>query len=753
MKIRLIYICLFFLIGGNAKLLLGQDFILESVMLETDHSLYLAGESIRMKGWVRDAAKRAPSNLSKILRVELWDSKGTMHTRTKLKVDGGTASGFLDIPTEINTGYYQLRAYTWWMNNGDSQDFFYKKLIIANPNQPLPLLTDEPQAVLPSSTISLFPEGGYMVYGLENHIGIRLTDPLGRKKESLGRIEKQDGSIAGAFQTGKDGQGSFDFTPESGQNYYIRLLENADTTQVFRIPAPQDTGVVLRTSLDDARVLNLSVASRDITPDRLEVVLDKGGYVRKMGEIILRDNRGTLSFSCADLPYGSWLVHLKSENGTIYAARKIYISAREPLQVEVNLSSQSLSTGSEMVVDIYTKNASGNPVSADLALSVVKQSKLDTRHGLDMPMQEPSELDILNRHVQLSGNSLAGVILPELYGHTINGRVTNRIGEPVPGARVMLSFPGKVAYLRIRRADNKGRFSFLMDDEIYGVREICVNAADDNGNALNVNLDKDVWDDVPYPSTVSLSFSEEEANDLQELFVHNQLYRAYHPPAPVPVPPLRSVFQDPDKVYILDDFTRFDTEETFREIIYRVALRRKGNSFIFRVFDVYREVLLDQDPLIMVDGIPVSEANTLIAINSKLLEKVELISALYHLDDVIWYGMVHGITYKGDASVLKLPVSYLRSPWVFYSQEQKPEVITETKTPEGESIPETHLPDLRKRLHWDTKLRTDSKGHVQLRFSTSDVPGDFVVKASGMNEKGVWSEGKAEFSVQTMKNR
>ena len=193
----------------------------------------------------------------------------------------------------------------------------------------------------------------------------------------------------------------------------------------------------------------------------------------------------------------------------------------------------------------------------------------------------------------------------------------------------------------------------------------------------------------------------------------------------------------------------FDTEETFREIIYRVALRRKGKQFLFRVFDIYREVLLDQDPLILIDGIPVSEANTLISINSKLLEKVELISALYHLDDIIWHGMVHGITYKGDASVLKLPVSYQRSPWVFYSQEQKPEA---TKDPEEEGS-NSHFPDLRKLLHWDAKVQTNAEGHARVRFSTSDVPGDFVVKASGMTENGLWSEGEAEFSVRLGSDR
>ena len=200
-----------------------------------------------------------PSDLSKILRIELWDSKGTLHTRTKLKISQGTGSGFMTIPENVNTDYYQLRAYTWWMSNGDSQDFFYKKIIIANPDQALPILEEEGPEISSSSEISLFPEGGMLVAGLNNRVGVRVTDPLGREKESIGRIENQNGTIAGAFQTDSDGQGTFDFTPEEDKSYYIRLMENADTTQVFRIPMVQDSGLVLRAALDEARILQLAI--------------------------------------------------------------------------------------------------------------------------------------------------------------------------------------------------------------------------------------------------------------------------------------------------------------------------------------------------------------------------------------------------------------------------------------------------------------------------------------------------------------
>ena len=300
---------------------------------------------------------------------------------------------------------------------------------------------------------------------------------------------------------------------------------------------------------------NLLFESRNITPEKLQVILTKGGYVHQAGQI--NANQGNGRFSCAGLPAGVWLVQLKSEEGSIYAARKIYLPEPDALQIELTLSSQTLNTGNEVVVDIYSKDAVGNPVSADLALSIAAKNMLESRHALNAPLVSLTDTDMLNQPVQMGGNHLPGLILPEMYGHSINGRVSNRIGNPVDAARVMLSFPGKVAHLRIRRTDNKGRFRFLMDDDIYGVREICLNAFDDDGNALDIALDKDVWEDVPYPSQVSLAFSAEETAALQEMFVHNQLFRAYNPLEPLPVPPLRSTFQDPDKIYVLDEFTRF----------------------------------------------------------------------------------------------------------------------------------------------------------------------------------------------------
>lgn len=100
----------------------------EKVYLHFDKPYYAVGDTIWFKAYVT-TIQHLPSPLSKILYVELINSKDSIVNTLRLPVTKGMAQGsiLLNYP-DFKEGNYHIRAYTHWMLN-DSQDYFFKKNI------------------------------------------------------------------------------------------------------------------------------------------------------------------------------------------------------------------------------------------------------------------------------------------------------------------------------------------------------------------------------------------------------------------------------------------------------------------------------------------------------------------------------------------------------------------------------------------------------------------------------------------------
>lgn len=106
----------------------------EKVVFSTDRTLYFAGEQI---GFRADCILPAKSDsLSRVLYVELLDKRSKPVIQKKLQVIKGVSKTIIEIPFEIVTGNYYLRAYTQYMRNFEKRNFYTSELTIINPDLP-----------------------------------------------------------------------------------------------------------------------------------------------------------------------------------------------------------------------------------------------------------------------------------------------------------------------------------------------------------------------------------------------------------------------------------------------------------------------------------------------------------------------------------------------------------------------------------------------------------------------------------------
>lgn len=104
----------------------------EKVHLHMDKPYYTIGDNIWFKAYVVQAEMNQPSNLSKILYVELINDRDSVKQTLKLPLMVGLAWGEFALSDTLEEGNYRIRAYTNWMRNFGEEYFFDKTITIGN---------------------------------------------------------------------------------------------------------------------------------------------------------------------------------------------------------------------------------------------------------------------------------------------------------------------------------------------------------------------------------------------------------------------------------------------------------------------------------------------------------------------------------------------------------------------------------------------------------------------------------------------
>lgn len=770
-------------ITGKCKHFNTHD-LQEKLFVHTDKDFYLAGEIIWFKIYDINEATNAPFDFSKVAYVELLGNNHTPVLQTKIALGKNGNGGSLFLPFTLHSGNYVFRAYTSWMKNFSPDYYFEKTITIINTTKDN-AFPQESDSI--HDEITFFPEGGYLVNGLQSEVGFHVVNQYGKGADFTGVVVNQQNDTLLHFQPYRFGMGHFYFTPDTNKQYkaIIRikdgpilsayLPEIKTTGMVMHLQGTQDNQVqiTIRTNRDNEKFCYLIIHTRD-SVKAAEVLFFKDG------EAAFTINKNRLGEGISQFTVFNSLQQPICE-------RLYFKQPYKKLIIHAETNQQSYAMRHKVLLNFQTTNENHKPESDDISISVYRCDSLQTidqgnilsyiwlNSDLKGHIQSPeyyfqnhndSVTQALDNLMLTQGwrrfewrkvmqNKLPLIqFMPELSGPIISGKAVNsQTGLPAPNVLTYLSIPGKGAKVQGYLTNAEGRFYFNMEN-FYGPHKIVVEAdtqTKDSVDQIEVfNPFSDKYSNNPISK---FSISPSLADELYDHNLWTQAQHAYHPIAfnrfVKSHTDTLSFFGKPSKTYWLDDYTRYPTmEEVMKEYVQEVAVRVKDKHYRFMVVNNYDKSvyssLFSDDPLVILDGVPVFNIDKVIAIDPLKVQKLDVLTGRYFYGPIIADGILSYSTYKGNMDnfslnpqAIKINYSGLQQEREFYS----PEYATEKDQ-------STSIPDFRNVLYWSPEIKTNPEGKAQCSFYTSDIRGKYVVIVNGISKDGYAGYASFMFEVE-----
>jgi hypothetical protein len=743
----------------------------EKVFVHTDKTFYLAGESIWFKLYCVDENFHKPSGISKVAYIEIINAENKPILQAKISLNEGAGNGSFIIPSYVVSGNYMLRAYTKWMENFDADYFFQTPITIINTLKTGVVKTETKAR---SYQVSFFPEGGNLVEGIQSKIAFKAVDESGNAADCNGTITNGNNVVAN-FQSLKFGMGNFILTPKAGE-IYKATIKFSDTTITKQLPQVYKQGFVMHAeNADDSHIqVSLStntndniayllVHSQNVLKDFQQVIISNGEANFTIDKNKLADGISVITiFNAAKQPVCERLYFKKPVAKLLIQTQtdKIEYSTRKPVTVSINASVNSnapamanMSVAVFMVDSLQSSNY--NDILSYLLLSSELKGTITSPEyyfqANNKDADEAADNLMLTQGWRrfkwedvLQNKKPYFEFLPEHEGFIVNGKITDASNNSVQNIESTLTVPGESFQLADAKSDASGNLLFNLK-KFYGTDNVIIKA-DSNYRITLIS---------PY----SNKFSEQHFTSFkipaewkdQVLFrsINMQADNAYlinekQHSFSYDAEDTSLFYGTPDKRYYLDDYTRFTTmEEVMREYVTEVHVKKDADQFHYKVYNFLTRTFSDNDPLVLLDGMPVSDVNRIMQFDPFKIKRLDIMARKYYYGNIVTDGIVSYTTYHGDLADFSLNGGEVAVK--FDGLQHEREFYSPVYTTDQQI--KNHLPDVRNVLYWSPKIETGAEGKTSFNFYTSDITGKFACVVQGITADGFAGSNIITFDV------
>jgi hypothetical protein len=345
----------------------------------------------------------------------------------------------------------------------------------------------------------------------------------------------------------------------------------------------------------------------------------------------------------------------------------------------------------------------------------------------------------------LSSTPFSITYLPDVRGELISGTLYDKAsGNALAGTLVTLSSPSKNFEFKISATDSYGRFYFNVD--AITSEYFLLKAVENQANQAVVMKTSDEFlgrYDGFVPAALKIEQWMQRIIDKRYLSaqVENVFYSVKKDS--IPGREGHRFYITPEKIYNLDDFTRFPTmDDVFREIVPEVVVKVRDGIYSLLMINHTTGYRFTKAPLVVIDGIPVTDANKVMSYDPSFIKTISLIRSRYYYGPLEAEGVVSIETFDGDARGLQVD-DMVR---VSYVPPQPEKIYYFPQYVAGNSL--ARIPDYRTQLYWNPQLTIKKFSINTLTFFTGDLPGKYFVEVVGVSAGGTRVYRSEHFEVR-----
>ena len=347
----------------------GRTIPQEKVYVHMDNTTYFLGDTIWFSAYTRQTDTGTPSRVSRVLYAELLNNDGYLVERKLIEMKDGRGNGFFALSEPLlYSGFYELRAYTRWQLNWGQCEFWHgnesKKWFLTETMEKeffrdfeklysrvfvvydRPKDQEHPERNMTSRImrryykndmdleerklqLTLYPEGGNLVAGVENRVAFEAAWNDGEWLE--GYLHFGGDSVPAVHR----GRGVFTVTPEKGMEREV-LFRTRDGQDISASLPKAEEGVALQVRrTEDACRIRIQ-ASGTLSPDSLALTVMREGVLKEYKRIDSTFQEFILAEDT--LEAGVHQTTVFDTQGRVYADRLFFVRKKEVekanLQVE-----------------------------------------------------------------------------------------------------------------------------------------------------------------------------------------------------------------------------------------------------------------------------------------------------------------------------------------------------------------------------------------------------------------------------------
>lgn len=393
-------------------------------------------------------------------------------------------------PSEFSNLYY-LNQYGYMKSRGDGNGEARFTLKGKEAEAPVVLVEIDGYAKyipLPPShevLVDFYPEGGYLVPGVENAVAFKMHDSGNLMVKASGQLVDEQGVVVAPLQVEHDGMGVVRFTPRVDGHYTARWRDNFDEFTTFDFPPVRPDATVVQVRHEPDGQVALQAIGAHVAGSVL-VVQQRG--------CLIAASQDAITMSGQDCSPGVVQALLLDENGRCLSERLFFAGqetlaatrvetarpeygTRENVQVSVDLGQLATgASGGDCAVAVVDDRAA-IITESDIWSNLLLQSDLrGSIHNPGYYFEQGDSVDIRERGRHLDmlmltqgwrrydiPRVLKGLIAEPQYPFEVSQVVAGRVlsefrKKPLANAQVGLIIP-KIEYANVATTDSLGRFS------------------------------------------------------------------------------------------------------------------------------------------------------------------------------------------------------------------------------------------------------------------------------------------------------